>query len=183
MDLGRNPNIELYLLTKKQEEFLMSTNVSDPLFTNDYRYIFIKELFFPEDSNCPVDDSLFLLSMFETVNMLLHIFNPDCLINISNKKDNVANVSKHYKVGLGKDIKKFSVYYSINPLQRKIVKKFVITDVEDVNFNIAYKINFAYKTKVNSFCRTYSINNFNDLLGSLSIIYNWFIDLMPSEFN
>lgn len=183
VDLGKNPNTELYLLTKKQEEFLMSTNISDPLFTNDYRYIFIKELFFPEDSNCPIDDSLFLLFIFETVNMLLHLFNPDCLINIENKEDNLNNVNKHYKGGFKNNVKEFFVSYAVNPLQKKIVKKFVITDIEDLNINIAYKIAFNYKTKVNSFNRTYNIVNFNDLLGNLSIIYDWFIDVMPSEFS
>jgi len=181
MDLSRTPNKELYLLSDKQEAFLMSKTVNDDIFTGDYRYVFIRELFFPWDSNSPIDDSLFLLTIFETANLLLHLFNPSHLINIPSKHINIDNVNRLYKGGPKSNIKTFEVVYTLNPLQKKLIKRFIIFD-GDMSKTLAYKINFNYKVKVGGFNRIYNIENFNDLLGNLFIIYDWFVDLMPNEF-
>ncbi|MFM7989022.1 MAG: hypothetical protein ACKPKO_57885, partial [Candidatus Fonsibacter sp.] len=66
-------------------------------------------------------------------------------------------------------------------LQKKLVKTFTIFDGERSK-TLGYKINFNYKVKVNGFSRVYNIENFNDLLGNLCIVYDWFVDIMPNEF-
>lgn len=181
MDLGKTPNKDLYLLSEKQEAFLMSTTVNDDIFTKDYRYICIRELFFPDDSNCPVDDSLFLLTIFETTNLLLHLFNPICIVNNSRKSTNIDNVNILYKGGPKSNIKSFEVVYTVNPLQKNIIKRFILFD-EEISQALAYKIAFNSKVKVCGFNRLYKVDNFNDLIGNLCMIYDWFVDLMPSEF-
>ena len=87
-------NIPHSILTEKQSSFLLSKKLLDIIDENSFSYSYINDIFTAESSNIPLDDSVFLYSIFEFVNLYLYIHNPEYVIPTKNKKSNIDMLPK-----------------------------------------------------------------------------------------
>lgn len=171
-------------LTDKQLDFLMSNTLS--IFDNESAtYTFIREIFKADEKNIPIDDSIFLCSIFELVNLYLYVGEPDKIIPTLNKKSNIIFLSTApgandliYKIkGLkveGDD--SVSFIYRINPNKQTIKLEFTF-------FTISFSYTRSYDKEATSLFNkvTYKVDNKNEFLFKVCTVYDEFIELMPQE--
>lgn len=162
-------------LTEKQLDFLMSNTLS--IFDKDSAtYTFIKEIFEVEGENIPIDDSIFLCTMFEMVNLFLYIFDIDKIIPTLNKKTNTNFIHRSIDLASYEENNSISFMYKINPNKQTIKLQFDI-------FTLSLTYHRPYEKEANSYFNKikHKVNNLNEFLFKLSTIYDEFIDCMPEE--
>jgi hypothetical protein len=171
-------------LTDKQLDFLMSNTLS--IFDKESAtYTFIREIFKAEEKNIPINDSIFLCSIFELVNLYLYIGEPDKIIPTLNKKSNINSLNsapeaedKIYRInGLkieGDD--SIGLIYRINPNKQTIKLEFTF-------FTISFTYTRSYDKEATSLFNKidYKVDNKNEFLFKVCTIYDEFIELMPQE--
>jgi hypothetical protein len=174
-------------LTKKQLDFLMSNTLS--IFDREsVTYTFIREIFKTEEQNIPIDDSIFLCSIFEFVNLYLYLGEPHKIIPTLNKKNNLKAISK-----IIKSCSKASPYnfneiyqnaetlgvgfiYRINPNKQTVKIEIGIWD-------LLFTYTRSYDKEATSLFNKiqYKVDNLNEFLFKVCTIYDEFIELMPQE--
>jgi len=171
-------------LTEKQLDFLMSNTLS--IFDKESAtYTFIREIFKADEKNIPIDDSIFLCSIFELVNLYLYVGEPDKIIPTLNKKSNINALSTApgandviYRInGLkveGDD--SVSFMYRINPNKQVVKLQF---DIFTISFT--YTRPYDKEATVLFSKAPYKVDNKNEFLFKVSTIYDEFIELMPQE--
>jgi hypothetical protein len=162
-------------LTNKQLDFLMCNTLS--IFDKESAtYTFIREIFKADEKNIPIDDSIFLCSIFELVNLYLYIFEIDKIIPTLNKKDNTNFISK--KLGLveyetNNDI---AFIYRINPNKQTVKLQFDIFTLQ-----LTYSRSYDKEASILFSKAPYKVDNLNEFLFKVCTIYDEFIELMPQE--
>ena len=169
-------------LTDKQLDFLMSNTLS--IFDKESAtYTFIREIFKADEKNIPIDDSIFLCSIFEMINLYLYLVQVDKIVPTLNKSFNINKIdcfsSKHcLKAGIQKaeDQCQVSFIYRINPNKQTVRLEFNL-------FNDAFTYTRSYdKEAISLFNKVvYKVDNLNEFLFKICTIYDEFIDLMPQE--
>ena len=150
-------------LTDKQLDFLMSNTLS--IFDKESAtYTFIREIFKADEKNIPIDDSIFLCSIFEMINLYLYLVQVDKIVPTLNKSFNINKIdcfsSKHcLKAGIQTVRLEFNL------------------------FNDAFTYTRSYdKEAISLFNKVvYKVDNLNEFLFKICTIYDEFIDLMPQE--
>jgi hypothetical protein len=162
-------------LTDKQLDFLMSNTLS--IFDKESAtYIFIREIFKADEKNIPIDDSIFLCSIFELVNCYLYRFEVDKIIPTLNKTTNLKLVAIKNEIPNYEQDDRVGFTYKINPNKQTV----------RLEFNI-YGLYCAYsrpydKEATSLFNKIqYKVDNLNEFLFKVCTIYDEFIELMPQE--
>lgn len=167
-------------LTDKQLDFLMSNTLS--IFDKESAtYTFIREIFKADEKNIPIDDSIFLCSIFEMINLYLYFVQVDKIIPTLNKRSNINKMdcfsSKHC---LGKqkaeDQCHVSFMYRINPNKQTVKLEFNL-----FNDCFSYIRSYDQEATVLFSKAFYKVDNLNEFLFKVCTIYDEFIELMPQE--
>lgn len=176
-DLQFNPmaiTIQNYL-TEKQLDFLMSNTLS--IFDKESAtYTFIREIFKADEKNIPINDSIFLCSIFELVNLYLYLFEIDKIIPTLNKKANTNFISKKLGLSSYEDNECIWITYRINPNKQTVKLQFDI-------FTLLLTYTRHYDKEATSLFNkiNYRVDNLNEFLFKVCTIYDEFIELMPQE--
>jgi hypothetical protein len=162
-------------LTEKQLDFLMSNTLS--IFDKESAtYTFIREIFKADEKNIPIDDSIFLCSIFELVNIYLYIFEIDKIIPTLNKKTHTNFISKKLCLVEYETNNDIAFIYRINPNKQTVKLQFDIFTLQ-LTYTRSYdKETTSLFNKIN-----YKVDNLNEFLFKVCTIYDEFIDLMPQE--
>jgi hypothetical protein len=162
-------------LTDKQLNFLMSNTLS--IFDKESAtYTFIREIFKADEKNIPIDDSIFLCSIFELVNHYLYTFEVDKIIPTLNKTINSKFSAYRGVKPFYEQDNSIGFTYRINPNKQTVKLEFNIYGV-DLTYSRPYdKEATSLFNKV-----TYKVDNLNEFLFKVCTIYDEFIELMPQE--
>jgi hypothetical protein len=172
-------------LTDKQLDFLMSNTLS--IFDKESAtYTFIREIFKADEKNIPINDSIFLCSIFELVNLYLYSFEIDKIIPTLNKKSNFKNLNKIVSLSSdGHNLMNNSMIfegdsieflYRINPNKQTVRLQFTIYDLY-----LEYTRSYDHEATVLFSKASYKVDNLNEFLFKICTIYDEFIELMPQE--
>ena len=176
-DFNFNPmaiTIQNYL-TDKQQDFLMSNTLS--IFDKESAtYTFIREIFKADEKNIPIDDSIFLCSIFELVNLYLYIFEIDKIIPTLNKKANTNFISKKLALVEYETNNDIAFIYRINPSKQTVKLQFDIFTLQ-----LTYTRPYDKEATVLFSKAFYKVDNLNEFLFKVCTIYDEFIELMPQE--
>jgi hypothetical protein len=162
-------------LTDKQLDFLMSNTLS--IFDKESAtYTFIREIFKADEKNIPVDDSIFLCSIFELVNHYLYTFEVDKIIPTLNKTINSKFTAFRSVKPFYEQDNNIGFTYRINPNKQTVKLEFNIYAVY-LNYTRPYD-----KEATSLFNKIqYKVDNLNEFLFKVCTIYDEFIELMPQE--
>lgn len=170
-------------LTDKQLDFLMSNTLS--IFDKESAtYTFIREIFKADENNIPLNDSIFLCSIFELVNLYLYLGEPYKIIPTLNKKNNLKAISNVIKscpynfneIYQNAETLGVGFIYRINPNKQTIKIEIGIWDLYFTYIRPYDKEATSLFNKV-----FYKVDNLNEFLFKVCTIYDEFIELMPQE--
>jgi hypothetical protein len=174
-------------LTDKQLDFLMSNTLS--IFDKESAtYTFIREIFKADENNIPLNDSIFLCSIFELVNLYLYLGEPYKIIPALNKKNNLKAISNVIKscpkaspynfneIYQNAETLGVGFIYRINPNKQTIKIEIGIWDLYFTYIRPYDKEATSLFNKV-----FYKVDNLNEFLFKVCTIYDEFIELMPQE--
>jgi hypothetical protein len=151
-------------------------------------YTFIREIFKADEKNIPINDSIFLCSIFELVNLYLYLGEPHKIIPTLNKKTNLKAISKVIKscpeaspynfneIYQNAETLGVGFIYRINPNKQTVKIEIGIWDLHFTYTRPYDKETTSLFNKIQ-----YKVDNLSEFLFKVCTIYDEFIELMPQE--